>query len=986
MDHDQQQQQQPVKLQNAAHPTDPRIAALASSNPNDPPTFVLLDPATPPSQLAATAGASLSTPSNIATATARPSLSLAGSGFFAATQDPDRHLAQLPLETPYFTPQAVWTESRSDYFSTAASTPAPMPTHLASPVSATQRAQTNLFATSFNVPAQTPAAVDISSFSASSPSYFPSPTDPSSTALDQNGQAGFQLSMPGNSHTRPLSMSSATGASWGPYPSSRSSSTSLLAGSSISIPPQRQNMSISMPLSSLMSPPNSTPSPSRPTMSSLSQSHHSPVASTAPAELNLKEMTGETVSQLLEKVLMTNGGDKYAIMLLDMRPSVSYAAGSIQTAVSVCVSNMLLRRPMYSLQMVTEQLTTEQDIETFSKWKQFANIVFFDAAGAAPVVGSPTILMVQKFRKEGCNATLAYLNGGFNEFLVRHKAFCRTEAKPASTGSTAAGPVLPNMSLSGGSGPFSAPASSNPMSLVSPQRQRLHLGSLPSMMTQPAAGPLGFQTPMIENPNVNPLFESVRQAMGLSTNITEEIPVRLPMGFSSDTMREHLPKWLVSAITDGSGKARLAEYFQKVEINENKRLALLMLPQNMRSGRTTIFSIGAGIEQGLKNRYKNIWPYDHTRVKLAEIDPGHDDYINASFLTPPLSRKSYIATQGPLPSTFQDFWKSAWEQNSRVVVMLTREQEMGRIKCHQYWPSAQHPIMEVGPMRVSFVNEFLPDATIGTILVRQMKLQHIRRPQEPARNITQIQYTGWPDFGVPETPLEVLRVIQLANEHNVPASSAGPMIVHCSAGCGRTGAFCVIDSILTELHEHPENVLHQNGTSNAVAAGKRLSLSTKPSLEFSRSGNDRVASAMASSKSPLSGASGAAGACEGTGSTGSVGGGGGAAANGIAEDPMADIVYASVSTFREQRISMVQTLRQYVFCYEAIYWHLALEFAKERPDLGLTVIPPPSLAVHTPLLPMPPNATSSSTVSSNPVLSMNNAPNTTTTEEFSFFG
>ncbi|KAF9130273.1 hypothetical protein BGW39_003283 [Mortierella sp. 14UC] len=966
MDHDQQQQQQQLsKSQNAAPPTDPRIAALASSNSFDPLTLVVLDPATPPSHLAAAAGASLSTSSNIATGTARPSLSLTGSGVFAATQDPARH-AQLPLETPYFTPQAVWTESRSDYFSTAASTPAPMSTHLANPVSATQRAQTNLFANSFNFPARTPAAVDISSFSASSPSYFPSPTDPSSTALDQDGQAGFQLSMPGSSHTRPLSMNSSTGASWEPYPSSRLSSMSSLAGSSISIPQHRPNMSISMPLSFLMSP-SSTSSPSRPTMSSLSQSHHSPVALAAPAELNLKEMTGETVSQLLEKVLMTNGGDKHAVMLLDMRPSVSYAAGSIQTAVSVCVSNMLLRRPMYSLQMVTEQLTTEQDIETFSKWKQFANIVLFDAAGAVPVVGSPTILMVQKFRKEGCNATLAYLNGT-SISKKRH-------ARPALTGSAAAGPVPPNMSLSDGSGPFSAPASTNPMSTVSPPRQRLHLGSLPSMMTQPAAGPLGFQTPMIENPNVNPLFESVRQAMGLSTNITEEIPVRLPMGFSFDTMREHLPKWLLSAIADGSGKARLAEYFQKVEINENKRLALLMLPQNMRSGRTTIFSIGAGIEQGLKNRYKNIWPYDHTRVKLAEIDPGHDDYVNASFLTPPLSRKSYIATQGPLPSTFQDFWKTAWEQNSRVVVMLTREQEMGRIKCHQYWPSAMHPIMEVGPMRVSFVNEFLPDATVGTILVRQMKFQHIRRPEEPARNITQIQYTGWPDFGVPETPLEVLRVIQLANEHNVPVSSAGPMIVHCSAGCGRTGAFCVIDSILTEIHEHPEVVLQRNGTSAAATiAGNRLSLSTNPSLEFSRSGNDRVMSTMASSSSLLSG------------SAGSAAGGGGAVANGIAEDPMEDIVYASVSMFREQRISMVQTLRQYVFCYEAIYWHLALEFAKGRPELGLMVMPPPSLAVHTPLLPMPPNSTSSSTMTSNPTLSMSNAPNTTTSEEFSFFG
>lgn len=183
----------------------------------------------------------------------------------------------------------------------------------------------------------------------------------------------------------------------------------------------------------------------------------------------------------------------------------------------------------------------------------------------------------------------------------------------------------------------------------------------------------------------------------------------------------------------------------------------------------------------------------------------------------------------------------------------------------------------------------------------------------------------------------------------------------------------MIDSILTELHEHPEVVLQQSGA--AAAAGKRLSLSTRPSLEFSRSGNDRVVSAMSSSRSLLPGTSGLAGPSGGGGVIAGTG------AGSAVDDPMADIVYASVSTFREQRISMVQTLRQYVFCYEAIYWHLALEFAKERPDLGLMVAPPPSLAVHTPLLPMPPN-----TMTSNPALSMGNAPITTTSEEFSFFG
>lgn len=261
--------------------------------------------------------------------------------------------------------------------------------------------------------------------------------------------------------------------------------------------------------------------------------------------------------------------------------------------------------------------------------------------------------------------------------------------------------------------------------------------------------------------------------------------------------------------------------------------------------------------------------------------------------------------------------------------MLTREQEMGRIKCHQYWPTAKEPELEVGSMRVTFETEFLPDPAIGTILVRQLKIQHQGKPELEERSITQIQYTGWPDFGVPETPLEVLRVIQLANEYNNTVESPGPMVVHCSAGCGRTGAFCVIDSILTELEVHPEAVMHPK-PSIVPSAGPnskpRLSLSSRPSLEFSLSTNDRVKSAMTmtSSSSNTSDNNVPSGA-----------------AMAQADDPMTDIVFASVSGLREQRVSMVQTLRQYVFCYEAIFWHMAVQFTKENPNLGLMVLPLP---------------------------------------------
>ncbi|KAG0306097.1 hypothetical protein BGZ99_001892 [Dissophora globulifera] len=464
------------------------------------------------------------------------------------------------------------------------------------------------------------------------------------------------------------------------------------------------------------------------------------------------------------------------------------------------------------------------------------------------------------------------------------------------------------------------------------------------MTLKPVAGGNSIcQTPMIENPNNNPLFESVRQAMGLNTNITEEVPVRLPPRFSVETVRDQVPSWLLDAICDSHGKTKLAQFFQKVEVAEKKRLAILMAPQEMRSGRTVDFSICAGLEKGMKNRYNHVWPFDKTRVKIEGCEDGEDDYINASFLQPPFGNRSYIATQGPLPSTFEDFWKIVWEQGSRVIVMLTREYEAGRIKCHRYWPTSEDPVMELGPLRVTFSSDRQPDPTNDTIVVRQVYLSNLHCPDEKRRMITQVQYTGWPDFGVPETPLEVLQVVQLANDHNIPAS-AGPMVVHCSAGCGRTGAFCVIDSILAELKHRPELKLLRERSPSSLSASMSQTASFGKSIS-----NERVLNAMGRYFQPKE------------------------------ESAVSDVVFATVTRFREQRLSMVQCLRQYVFCYEAILWHLAIGAAREQ---GRTIqIPFKTTGLSTPLKAYPVG-----TVPSHASLSRGNAPVTTSNEEFSFFG
>lgn len=391
----QQQQQQSQDPQDTHKQTegplsDPRLSALSSAlsttTPNDVTLVLVADPSTSPPTQRASASSASPAAANIAAATVHSTPTFSGSDFFAASQDPSQHLNQLPLETPFFTPMAVWSEPQGDYFATASSTPAPNH-HLQHPL-----------ATGY----QTPAA----SFE-----YFPSSADhhstnaahhpPPSTGFQLPPSTPFSLTLP-----RAVPSNAGPGGAWAPYPASKMLLASDRTGSFPSIPSHRASLSMTVPMSSMLMTPGGMCMPSRP----LSHSYSSPsVPAALLTELNMKEMGEIAVSELLGKVL--SGDDRNAVMMLDMRPSMTNAASSIKTAVSVCIPNMLLKRPLYSLQMLTEQLTSEQDVETFSRWRQFATIVLFDASGAAPTVGSPALLMAQKFRKEGCSAALGYLQG-----------------------------------------------------------------------------------------------------------------------------------------------------------------------------------------------------------------------------------------------------------------------------------------------------------------------------------------------------------------------------------------------------------------------------------------------------------------------------------------------------------------------------------------------------------------------------------------------
>ncbi|XP_043118995.1 receptor-type tyrosine-protein phosphatase S isoform X9 [Puntigrus tetrazona] len=199
-----------------------------------------------------------------------------------------------------------------------------------------------------------------------------------------------------------------------------------------------------------------------------------------------------------------------------------------------------------------------------------------------------------------------------------------------------------------------------------------------------------------------------------------------------------------------------------------------------------------------KNRYANVIAYDHTRVILAPTDGiMGSDYINANYIDGYRKQNAYIATQGPLPETIGDFWRMVWEQRAASVVMMTKLEEKSRIKCDQYWPSRGTDTY--GTVQVTLLDTM----ELATFCVRTFSLH--KSGCNERREVRQFQFTAWPDHGVPEYPTPFLAFLRRVKACNPP--DAGPVVVHCSAGVGRTGCFIVIDAMLERIrHERSVDV------------------------------------------------------------------------------------------------------------------------------------------------------------------------------------
>jgi protein-tyrosine phosphatase len=202
-------------------------------------------------------------------------------------------------------------------------------------------------------------------------------------------------------------------------------------------------------------------------------------------------------------------------------------------------------------------------------------------------------------------------------------------------------------------------------------------------------------------------------------------------------------------------------------------------------------------ENVYKNRYPDIKSYDQTRVKISQIDSiAGSDYINANFVMGYKERKKFICAQGPMDTTVNDFWRMIWEQHLELILMLTNLEEYSKTKCAKYWPDKCDGDKCFGDITVTHVQE----TRYSDYIVRELRIsRNAPGKEKEERQITQYHYLVWKDFMAPEHPNGIIKFIKRVNE--AYSIEKGCILIHCSAGVGRTGTLVALDCLLQQLKE-----------------------------------------------------------------------------------------------------------------------------------------------------------------------------------------
>lgn len=645
-----------------------------------------------------------------------------------------------------------------------------------------------------------------------------------------------------------------------------------------------------------------------------------------------------------EELATLLSNSKESTLVVDVRPFNQYSTGRISSAVNICIPSTLLKRPTFSISRFAECMIPYQR-GVIDHLDKFQHVIIYDQATmeASTTVYSPIVYTLLKFhRAEKLKSSLSYLKGGFTSFqdtfpsLIDDADIAISDAQSDTT---------PNFSDSNNIN------STNPKHL---NRHSYHHGHSASQPHNTAFNfpPVltGFSLPINSTRDgpLKPFASNIRNSLE-HADLEEPTPISLPSDLDPEEIQLYFPLWLQDIINKDTGPRHVTRRFYDIEqaekvrlqsaFNRGSRINSATSPSGSPVTTTpdetgTKYSFSAGVELGAKNRYTNIWPYDHTRVKLpevsdcstsntlaipqrAEISPSLNsatscDYFNASYITAQGTSLRYIATQAPLPDTFNDFWHVVWGKKIPVVVMLTAETEGGSIKCHRYWDNGIYG--SVSLKNISTENVLLTSHTGTSITVRKFLLtpismatmdgtSSIKEDTLESHTVIQMQYTAWPDLGSPANPEDLISLCNIKNsyvnewkqqvENNKKKLTEEQRLpwtlVHCSAGCGRTGTFCTVDSVINLLEQKLNAAPPQALRSPRSPFHSTLSLTSTTAAGQSQTAEQEEKASESR-----------------------------------------DLIYRTVHNFRRQRLSMVQVLRQYVLCYETVILWMHLHYLKQR--------------------------------------------------------
>jgi len=305
-------------------------------------------------------------------------------------------------------------------------------------------------------------------------------------------------------------------------------------------------------------------------------------------------------------------------LLLDLRVSPQFAQARVRGALNLCIPTTLLKRATFNLQKLQQTFQADGDQEKFSKWRTASHLVVYDASSSDSRDATSATNMVKKFMNEGYSGRAVILRGGFTAFAAAYPSLIdRSSSQPA------AGLSLGRGAVSGGL-----------------------RANLP-----PIIGGVVLPNPTC---NSSPFFDNIRQNQDLVDGVGQ-LDIDVPSGLTQAS----LPRWLRDAAATGDRGKRVSDKFLRIERAEQSRMREAYATFRPLDGRNAAAYGGAttvrlsGIEKGGKNRYKDILPFDHARVRLQGRPEGSCDYVNASHLRATRSHKRYIASQGPLPATFE---------------------------------------------------------------------------------------------------------------------------------------------------------------------------------------------------------------------------------------------------------------------------------------------------------------------------------------------